>query len=96
VQGILDAACIPSLPVPLRTLMEACWANSKSSKVPAQPTARDLTNHMPPEQRSAAMARIRCCGFYLGRGAGVCRWCAEPMLAAERLAQMMLRGTSSL
>eukprot|EP00983_Pelagomonas_calceolata_P029806 933434-Pelagomonas_calceolata.AAC.3 len=59
-QGILDAACIPPLPVPLRTLMEACCANAKSSKGVVQPTARDLTNHMPPDQRAPAMARIRC------------------------------------
>ena len=41
-------------------MMEACSANAKSSKTVVQPTARDLTNHMAPETRTAAMARIRC------------------------------------
>ncbi|KAF5833345.1 hypothetical protein DUNSADRAFT_10386 [Dunaliella salina] len=58
-QGILDAACIPPLPVPLRTLMEACCAGAKSSRGVVQPTARDLTSHIPPDQRASAMARIR-------------------------------------
>lgn len=60
-QGVLDAAGIPPLPKPLREFVLSCGSNAKGgAKGPVQPTARDLTAHMPVHLQADAMARIRC------------------------------------
>ena len=79
-QGILDAAGIPPMPMPLRTLMEQCSANAKGSRASAQPTARDLTSHMPPDQRAPAMARIRCVGMWV-HIMNVCQACEHACMS---------------